>query len=906
MANAITERKRVEEKLAASELRYRRLFETAKDGILILDAETGMVVDVNPFLVELLGLSYEAFLGQAVWELGFFKDVFANQAKFAELQQKEYVRYENLPLETADGRRIDVEFVSNVYLVNNLKVIQCNIRDITEHKRAETLLKELSQRLQHAIKSGNQGVWDWNLQTNEMVWDDRMLELYGVTREGFLGGVEAWKQGLHPDDFSRAVEDCEAALRGERDFDTEFRVRHPDGTVKHIKANGLVTRDANGTPIRMIGLNTDITERKRAAAVLLANEEKFSKTFHNAPLLMTISDVANGWYMDANKKYYETSGFTRDELIEHTSVELGWITPEIRQQLKAKIQEHGRIDGWELTVYPKNRQPLTVLYSAELIQVEGRQCLLSIALDITERKQAEEKLLESENEYRQLYEGSRDGWIFVNMAGVIIQSNKAFRDMVSYTEDELERLTYKDLTPLKWQAMEQDIVEKQVLARGYSELYEKEYIRKDGVIISIELQTYLTTKDGNPAGMWAFIRDISERKKAEAALLQAKDAAEAANRAKSSFLSTMSHELRTPMNAIMGFTDLVLQSKLTPEQKKHLGIVQTRSQDLLVLLQDILDLAKIEAERMELVQDPLSVEQLVSGVMQMFSLSADNKKLSLNKDIPQDLPAVAYGDEQRLRQVLVNLVGNAVKFTEKGGIEVSVNRDPCTDAGSNDVVLHFKVKDTGIGIPPDKIDDIFLPFTQADNSNTRKYGGAGLGLAIVKRLVELMCGNVWVESELDKGSTFHFTAWLALQPATGIDRKKILPTKPSPQRKLLRVLVVEDDPTSSLLAVALTENSGHQVIAVDNGEAALTTLAKDEYDLVLMDIMLPGMNGMEATRQIRNPESLVCNHSIPIIAVTANAMPGDKEKYLTAGMNAYIAKPLTQSVLLAVIDKVMA
>lgn len=867
MANAITERKRVEEKLAASELRYRRLFETAKDGILILDAETGMVVDVNPFLVELLGLSYEAFLGQAVWELGFFKDVFANQAKFAELQQKEYVRYENLPLETADGRRIDVEFVSNVYLVNNLKVIQCNIRDITEHKRAETLLKELSQRLQHAIKSGNQGVWDWNLQTNEMVWDDRMLELYGVTREGFLGGVEAWKQGLHPDDFSRAVEDCEAALRGERDFDTEFRVRHPDGTVKHIKANGLVTRDANGTPIRMIGLNTDITERKRAAAVLLANEEKFSKTFHNAPLLMTISDVANGWYMDANKKYYETSGFTRDELIEHTSVELGWITPEIRQQLKAKIQEHGRIDGWELTVYPKNRQPLTVLYSAELIQVEGRQCLLSIALDITERKQAEEKLLESENEYRQLYEGSRDGWIFVNMAGVIIQSNKAFRDMVSYTEDELERLTYKDLTPLKWQAMEQDIVEKQVLARGYSELYEKEYIRKDGVIISIELQTYLTTKDGNPAGMWAFIRDISERKKAEAALLQAKDAAEAANRAKSSFLSTMSHELRTPMNAIMGFTDLVLQSKLTPEQKKHLGIVQTRSQDLLVLLQDILDLAKIEAERMELVQDPLSVEQLVSGVMQMFSLSADNKKLSLNKDIPQDLPAVAYGDEQRLRQVLVNLVGNAVKFTEKGGIEVSVNRDPCTDAGSNDVVLHFKVKDTGIGIPPDKIDDIFLPFTQADNSNTRKYGGAGLGLAIVKRLVELMCGNVWVESELDKGSTFHFTAWLALQPATGIDRKKILPTKPSPQRKLLRVLVVEDDPTSSLLAVALTENSGHQVIAVDNGEAALTTLAKDEYDLVLMDIMLPGMNGMEATRQIRNPESLVCNHSIPITGI---------------------------------------
>ncbi|MBI3986880.1 MAG: response regulator, partial [Lentisphaerae bacterium] len=360
------------------------------------------------------------------------------------------------------------------------------------------------------------------------------------------------------------------------------------------------------------------------------------------------------------------------------------------------------------------------------------------------------------------------------------------------------------------------------------------------------------------------------------------------------------------------------QQNFTPDLQK----IHSAGKHLLTLINDILDLSKIEADRMELVQEPFSVEQLVSDVIQMMTFPAGDKKLALDRIVAPHLPAVVYGDAQRLRQVLVNLVGNAVKFTDKGGIHIAVVQEDegvfrVRGSGGNNmehqkqsagehppsVLLRFSVQDTGIGIPTDKIAEIFHPFTQADNSHARKHGGIGLGLAIVKRLVDMMGGRVWVESVKGQGSTFHFTARLSLQPAPGPEEP--LSIERPPIRRGLRVLVVEDDATSGLLASEILKTNGHEATQAFTGPEALEALTRPDFDLVLMDVMMPGMDGLEVARQIRSPASGVRNHAIPVIAMTANAMKGDEATCLHAGMNAYIAKPINPSDLQAVIDKVM-
>ena len=527
-----------------------------------------------------------------------------------------------------------------------------------------------------------------------------------------------------------------------------------------------------------------------------------------------------------------------------------------------------------------------------------------------ERKQAGEALRTSQEQLAMAIEGSGLGlWDWRVQTGKTT-FNEQWANIIGYTLSELEpvsietwmRLTHPDDLRKSQSALDRHFA-------GEMPAYECEarMRHKDGHWVWILDRGKVTEWDssGKPVRMTGTHLDITERKRVEAALLKARDDAEAANRAKSAFLATMSHELRTPMNAIMGFTELTLQSGLTQEQRKFLGIVRTRSKDLLVLLSDILDMSKIEAERMELVREPFSVAQLVSEVIEMMALPAGNKNLYLEKRTASDLPAVVYGDAQRLRQVLVNLLGNAVKFTDNGGVRVLVERDTNPNVAGDHVMLHFSVQDTGIGIAADKMGDIFKSFVQVDNSNARKYGGAGLGLAIVKRLVEMMGGSVWVESEIGKGSTFQFTVRLSLHAAQGINPETIPLARQASFPRRLRILVVEDDECSSLLAIQILKNAGHDSAQASTGQAALDALTRSDFDLVLMDVKMPGMDGLEATRQIRNPQTAVRNHRIPVIALTAHAMKEDEAHCLQAGMNAYIAKPVTHSALLSIVERVM-
>jgi PAS domain S-box-containing protein len=495
-----------------------------------------------------------------------------------------------------------------------------------------------------------------------------------------------------------------------------------------------------------------------------------------------------------------------------------------------------------------------------------------------------------------------DGIHVLDAQGQVVEANDRFCAMLGYGHDELVGMRVDNFDADAIERPPLALID-ELLTRGVPLTFERRHLTRDGELIDVEINAAPFTLEDKQF-IYASARDIRERKQAQAALLEAKRAAEAANLAKSQFLATMSHEIRTPLNGVLGMAQLLQLPELgEQERQEYARTIMSSGETLLALLNDILDLSKIDAGKMELIPAVFAPRQLVDEIAALFAETAHRKGLELEAAWHGPADARYWGDPIRLRQMLANLIGNAIKFTDRGGVRVAARE-------TADGLLEFAVADTGIGIAAAQRDRLFKPFTQLDGSATRRHGGTGLGLSIVFSLARLMDGDVEVDSVPGEGSTFRLRVRLqrAQDGMVAVGRTVAqtgTPVSVAPVGRRCRILVAEDNRTNRQVIEAILDKCGQEHRSVENGEAAVAAVTAGEWrpDLVLMDCQMPGMDGFEATARIRSWEAEHGQPRLPIVALTASVYPEDRDQCLSAGMDDFLAKPVNMARLREVLDK---
>jgi PAS domain S-box-containing protein len=735
-------------------------------------------------------------------------------------------------------------------------------------------------------------------------------ELLGYDRDEIVGRA-AWEFAA-AGSREASSEATREKLSGHKELiPHEREYARQDGRLLTAQVHDRLILGPDGTPRGIRSALLDITERKKAEKALQESVSLVTATLESTADGILVID-RGGKVTSFNQRFLDMWGITESAACSASAREM---IAHVQDQLKdartfregsEKNLEEVEKETYQLLEFKDGRVFERFSKPQRLgDEIVGRVCSFR---DITEHRRALEQLQASEDRWFLAAQANNDGLWDWN-----VQTNQVFysprwKAMLGFGEQEMGN------TSEDWQRLVHDDDRERVMQEfrrhlgGKTDFFATEYrIQcKDGAYRwMLTRGKGLWDDQGNAVRMAGSTTDITERKLAEEALRRAKDDAEMANRAKGEFLANMSHELRTPMTGVLGMIDLVLPTELSAEQREHLGLARSSADALLSLLDDILDLSKIEAGRLELAACVFSVRQCLQDAVSIFAVRTREKNVALRIGVDDAVPDAWVGDPLRLRQVIVNLVGNAIKFTGDGCVTVRAGWEPA--AGN---VLRFEVEDTGIGIPAENLAIIFDPFRQADGSTTRRYGGTGLGLTISARLVKLMGGDIAVRSHAGEGSTFSFTVRLAppASPDAGSQLALAAATnglRPivNPQVRSLRILVAEDNAVNQKLIAALLRRDGHSSLVVGDGNEAVAAIRDGCFDLVLMDVQMPSMDGFEATAAIRDLERRTGKHT-PIVAMTAHAMKGDQEKCLEAGMDDYLTKPIILPNLRAMLERV--
>ena len=718
-------------------------------------------------------------------------------------------------------------------------------------------------------------------------------------------GRPLWETPWWPDDpetrgrLKRAIRD---AAEG-RFVRYEVDLRAADGRAATIDFSLKPVLDDEGRVVLIIPEGRDISERKRAEAALNRSEAMLREA-------QRLAGVGSWeWDMDEDlitwsDELYRILGQDPERppprYAEHDRI----FTAESLGRLDAGVAstlESGTPYEVELQTTARDGVHRWIIARGEVIREEkGRaRRLRGTVQDVTERRRQEDALRLSEERFRGAFDASAIGMALVAPGGEWLLVNRSLCQIVGYTEDELMGLPWRQLTHPDDLEAGLDHINRLLDGEVPSYRMEKRYFHKDGHVVWIVLSVSLVRDgDGRPLHCVSQIEDISAKKRFEEELLRARDEALVATKAKGDFLANMSHEIRTPMNGVIGLSDLLRDTDLDESQRAYVDDINTSAEALLSIINDILDLSKIEAGKMTLDLAPFDLRALLEEVTRMLSPRAREKGLRITALVAPEVPARLMGDPTRIRQVLTNLAGNAVKFTDSG--EVALGVGVLSRAGP-DVTIRLEVRDTGIGIPLEQQESVFRSFTQVEGDPSRKHGGTGLGLTISRDLAELMGGRIGLESEPGRGTTF----WIELTMAeVAAPAPAPVPDRAGPSNAHVsvsaRILLVDDHAINRIVAGHMIQRLGCEVDAVTDGLEALEALGSADYDLVLMDLQMPGMDGIAATTELRRREQAT-GRRVPVIALTADAMSGDRERCLGAGMDDHLTKPIRQGALLEAI-----
>ncbi|MDF2820860.1 MAG: arcB1 [Clostridiales bacterium] len=631
----------------------------------------------------------------------------------------------------------------------------------------------------------------------------------------------------------------------------------------------------------------DITDRKNIENKIISSRDYYLSMFESFPAMVWKTDlIGENEYI--NKNYCDFTGKTKQEMCGLNWINILHKDDEDRcRELYSKAFAKKKPCCMEYRMinrFGKYRWIQSI--SRAVYNIDGKfDGYIGIGLDITDRKIAEAGM----KRYQILTEKARDIILFMDIDGNVIDVNESALESYGYSRKEFLKLNINDLRAEEGFSLEE-------LLKGDNErhLYEIMHQRKDGLVFPIETSSQGVEIEGKRV-IVSIIRDITERRKDERILNEAKEAAEIANKAKSEFLANMSHEIRTPLNGIVGMIDLTLLSDLNQEQKDNLVIAKSCANQLLKIINDILDFSKLEAGKLIVEKINFDIITLIEDVIKIHSPQAISKSLELNYAFSSTIPRFLIGDPARLLQIINNLLSNAIKFTNSG--EVWIKAKKISQDNDSSIVLQFSIEDTGIGISAVNLEKLFKSFIQVDGSFTKKYGGTGLGLVISKQLSEMMGGNLWVESEEGIGSKFCFT--LRFELGNKIENQPMQFTQVDKINSPCNILLAEDDKVNQMVISRILKNRGYSVDTADNGIKAVEMFEKKVYNVILMDIQMSEMDGIEATSQIRKKET---GKRIPIIAITAYALKGDREKFLSQGMDEYVSKPIKIDELFGAID----
>jgi two-component system sensor histidine kinase/response regulator len=764
---------------------------------------------------------------------------------------------------------------------------------LEQNARVQEALQTSDERFRLVSRATNDGIWDWDLVTGEVWWNENLGTTFGYAPQELEAGIEGWKSHIHPDDRERVHQSILSAIKdGQVGWVDEYRFLRRDGTYADVLDRGYVSRDAGGRPLRMVGAMMDVSQRKRA-------ELQYRTLFENVNDAIFVTGISQDGmparFLQVNDVACHRLGYSREELLQLSPADID--APGLLSQ-RASVMARlatGEPVLFETLQVAKDGHRINVEFSARRFNFEGELAMLAIARDITERKRAEAALRDSEEQFRQLAENIHEVFfIFAAEPARTVYISPAYEQVWGRPRQE----TYQRPTAWLESVHPEDREPTAELFRrclsGIQLETEFRVIRPDGDIRWIHARCFpVCDPEGKFLRSVGIAEDITEQRRVLEEVRGARAAAEAASRVKSEFLANMSHEIRTPMNGILGMTELALDTNLTREQREYLAAVKSSGESLLRVLNDILDFSKVEAGKLDLELIEFSLQDCVGETVKAMAVRAHEKGLELAYQLGPEVPQRVVGDPVRLRQILTNLVGNAIKFTVQGEVVISLSAASGDDGKTS---LNFTIKDTGIGIPPEKLASIFRPFVQGDTSTTRTYGGTGLGLAISTQLIELMGGRVSVESAPEKGSCFQFTIAMAIPQET---TQKPLPAGPEILAGV-PVLIVDDNPTNRAILQHATRDWRMEPCAVGDGEAALREVEAflrqgKHYRVALIDSHMPGMDGFALVERLQHDPRMA---GAVIMMLTSSGQRGDAARCRQLGIAAYLVKPIGSSELM--------